>query len=535
MRKSVALAVLAGLFVAGCGGGGGGEVAATKQAERVIADLAAAGGTQRQTPRPVVLAAAATNVLVNGNFENGTTGWSASDNVLGSGDKAHAGSGFAWLGGYDNALDRLSQTVTIPAGSSAASLQFWYRISTNETLPGAYDGMQLSVHDASGASLATLKLYTNEDATSGWTQSPAFDLSAFIGKTVDLRFTAVTDETQSSSFFLDDMTVSVTAAASVAVTMSGNRADATITRQGDSYVVEQKIPGSVRSMSRTFAAGERLNFADATVALDTTGVPAQVYRLYQAAFDRKPDAGGLGFHISSVEDSGLTLTQIAQNFINSPEFASLYGSNPTDEQFVTRLYQNVLHRAPDAGGLAWHLGNLRGGMARRDVLAFFSESPENVSNVAPAIAGGIAFTPLNRPTTPVTCASPKVMQNGLCVTPAPVCPANSVLRDGACVPIVTSCVAPAVLTNGVCVAPPPACQAPKVLQNGLCVTVATSCTAPKVLQDGVCVTPPPTPAPTCSAAQQLTNGVCVDKPTIPVTPLMGTVALERVLLGKLVA
>ena len=39
-----------------------------------------------------------------------------------------------------------------------------------------------------------------------------------------------------------------------------------------------------------------------------------------------------------------------------------------------------LHRAPDAGGLAYHVSHLNAGVPRADVLVGFSESPENQAN-----------------------------------------------------------------------------------------------------------------------------------------------------------
>ena len=46
---------------------------------------------------------------------------------------------------------------------------------------------------------------------------------------------------------------------------------------------------------------------------------AEVYRLYQAALNRMPDPGGLSFWSSTLA-GGATPTQVAQDFINSPEF-----------------------------------------------------------------------------------------------------------------------------------------------------------------------------------------------------------------------
>jgi uncharacterized delta-60 repeat protein len=138
---------------------------------------------------------------------------------------------------------------------------------------------------------------------------------------------------------------------------------------------------------------ERLAFNDGTqVALDIGGNAGQAYRLYQAAFDRSPDGGGLSFWIHEL-DVGRTLEGVAAIFADSKEFTATYG--PLDNrQFVTQLYSNVLHRAPDGGGLAFWQGMLdEGGHTRAWVLTGFSESQENQVNVIGVIEHGIQFTP----------------------------------------------------------------------------------------------------------------------------------------------
>jgi Ca2+-binding RTX toxin-like protein len=136
---------------------------------------------------------------------------------------------------------------------------------------------------------------------------------------------------------------------------------------------------------------ERLKFSDFYVALDVAGNAGQAYRLYQAAFNRTPDIGGLGYQMNAL-DTGSTLSQVAQNFINSPEFSATYGALSTS-QFVTQLYANVLHRAPDAGGLAFHINRMESGVARADVLVGFSESPENQAALIGVIQNGMVYTP----------------------------------------------------------------------------------------------------------------------------------------------
>lgn len=168
---------------------------------------------------------------------------------------------------------------------------------------------------------------------------------------------------------------------------SGTRASYTVTKTANGLTVKHNT-GS--DGTDTLANIERIRFSDASMAFDSDGNGGQAYRLYQAAFNRTPDSSGLGFQINAL-DSGFSLTQVAQNFINSPEFAKTYGSL-SDSQFVTQLYANVLHRAADSGGLAYHVNNLAGGVTRAQTLVGFSESPENQAALIGVIGNGFDFT-----------------------------------------------------------------------------------------------------------------------------------------------
>lgn len=136
---------------------------------------------------------------------------------------------------------------------------------------------------------------------------------------------------------------------------------------------------------------ERLHFDDVSVGLDIGGTAGQAYRLYAAAFDRQPDQAGLGYWIHAL-DHGLGLQAAAGGFAASQEFASLYGAHTTDAQFVDLLYQNTLHRAPDAGGHAFWIDAMQiHHLPREELLVHFSESPENQAQVIGAIQHGIEF------------------------------------------------------------------------------------------------------------------------------------------------
>lgn len=136
---------------------------------------------------------------------------------------------------------------------------------------------------------------------------------------------------------------------------------------------------------------QRAQFSNVVLAFDVNGDAGQAYRMYQAAFARTPDQAGVSYWVSQV-DHGLSLTNMAQNFINSAEFQSIYGASPTASAIVSGLYTNVLGRAPDASGLSYWLGVLQSGTSEANLLVSFSESAENQAHVNPGLTGGIALT-----------------------------------------------------------------------------------------------------------------------------------------------
>lgn len=178
-----------------------------------------------------------------------------------------------------------------------------------------------------------------------------------------------------------------TAAIDTAI-FGGARANYTIAKAAGGYTVTDKT--GAEGMD-TLTGIERLQFSDARIAIDISGNGGMAYRLYQAAFNRTPDQGGLGYQMNAL-DKGLNIAQVAANFIASPEFSATYGSL-NDTQYVTQLYQNVLHRGPDAGGLSFHTGNLASGAnTRANVLVGFSESPENQAALMGVIENGMVYS-----------------------------------------------------------------------------------------------------------------------------------------------
>ena len=155
-------------------------------------------------------------LIVNPGFETGTaTPWSMSAGVLCSnsscsGETAHGGTWFAWLDGYGSShTDTVSQSVAIPSGKTSATLTFYLHIDTAETTTTtAYDKLNVQVLNSSGTVLKTLATYSNLNKASGYTQR-SFDLSAYIGQSVTIKFTGTEDSSLQTSFVLDDVNLNV--------------------------------------------------------------------------------------------------------------------------------------------------------------------------------------------------------------------------------------------------------------------------------------------------------------------------------------
>ncbi|ROR37325.1 M4 family metallopeptidase [Kitasatospora cineracea] len=143
------------------------------------------------------------NALTNGSFEQGTAGWTQSDNDITNStlQAAHGGSWYAWMMGYGtSAIESLSQSnIAVPATGSPR-LTFWLKVSTQESGATAYDTLKVNVN---GTTLAT---YSNANASAGYVQKTV-DLSAYKGRSVKLEFAGTEDAYLATVFLVDDVAI----------------------------------------------------------------------------------------------------------------------------------------------------------------------------------------------------------------------------------------------------------------------------------------------------------------------------------------
>jgi Zn-dependent metalloprotease len=184
--------------------------AGTFSVTATVADSAShtASQTFNWTINPTGSCASPGQKLGNPGFESGNTTWSATAGVIGqwgsSGQPPHSGTWNAWLDGYGTThTDTLSQSVTLPAGCSSYTLTFWLHIDSSETTTSIqYDKLTVQV----GAT--TLATYSNLNKASGYSQK-SFNVSAFAGQTVTLKFTGTEDFSLQTSFVVDDTGLTV--------------------------------------------------------------------------------------------------------------------------------------------------------------------------------------------------------------------------------------------------------------------------------------------------------------------------------------
>lgn len=160
--------------------------------------------TPTATPTPTPTPNPAPIWLPNGDFEQGHVAWheysnhayeiirSKTDPLI---KPPHSGSWEAWLGGANSQIDKLNQTVTVPADHPY--LSFWMWIDSVDFCN--YDFAYLYA----GTTQIVKQDLCKDRNTNNWVRK-VYDLTAYRGKSIDLMISVETDSTRISSLFVDD-------------------------------------------------------------------------------------------------------------------------------------------------------------------------------------------------------------------------------------------------------------------------------------------------------------------------------------------
>ncbi len=123
---------------------------------------------------------------------------------------------------------------------------------------------------------------------------------------------------------------------------------------------------------------------DSTLSVGPDTNEATIQRLYEGLLGRGGDTGGLSASDAQLA-AGISKTTVAIEILNSNEYLAGHGMQ-SDAQLVTSLYQGLLGRVPDPGGAALWSGLLGGGVSRGDVAIAIADSPEAKSHLAATTA-----------------------------------------------------------------------------------------------------------------------------------------------------
>jgi hypothetical protein len=280
---------------------------------------------------------------------------------------------------------RTSGTATIQSNGTAylfVPLNSDYKTEGPET-------MTLVVGDATGKVLATATPVTIRDTSIAYKYQPGTaGNDVLVGTATNDQLVGLDGNDTLTGGAGDDL-LSGDAGKDVAI-YAGKLAGYIVARAGDGWAVTDQSGAEGKDI---LLGIETLKFSDLTVALDTTGSAGQAYRIYQAAFGRPADQAGLGYWIHYLDNGG-TLDGMAAGFVNSDEFHKTYGNDPSHADLLARVYQNILHRAPDQAGFDYWLGALdKHTVSVSQLVAGFSESAENQTALIGVIGSGIAYVP----------------------------------------------------------------------------------------------------------------------------------------------
>jgi Domain of unknown function (DUF4214) len=127
-----------------------------------------------------------------------------------------------------------------------------------------------------------------------------------------------------------------------------------------------------------------VTLADGTISVGPDTNEATIQRLYEGLLGRSADAGGISAFDAQLT-AGVSKATVATEILSSNEYITDHGTQ-TDQQFVTSLYEGLLGRAPETAGLASWTSALAQGASRGDVASAIADSNEAKSYLAATTA-----------------------------------------------------------------------------------------------------------------------------------------------------
>jgi hypothetical protein len=169
-------------------------------------------GAAQAAPGPRWLSAGSQGVVcqelvTNGGFEEGATGWQESSPGLIDTTYPYSGTYSAELGGALGSDDQITQVITLPVSSPSLTLtlSFWWSVLADVT-DTVHDKLTVSVAPAGQAPIG-LDTLDNTFPNSIW-MTDTLNLLPYAGQTVAVSFEGSDDDVDAATFFVDDVSIS---------------------------------------------------------------------------------------------------------------------------------------------------------------------------------------------------------------------------------------------------------------------------------------------------------------------------------------
>jgi hypothetical protein len=192
------------------------------------------------------------------------------------------------------------------------------------------------------------------------------------------------------------------------VTLSGMRSAYTFTATDTSGGIALTVRHNATGVTTPYAGPIRFKFSDMNVAWNNwynrgpaateymdSEAPAQVVRLYYAAFGRAPDVVSVGTLLQK-RDDGMPLREVAGILSRSAELSSL-----SNEQYLEKIYRNVFHsEMPLEWRNSWIARwaqfatiGINNAQARAEFLSFYAEMETNRLSMFEVYRNGVDYKP----------------------------------------------------------------------------------------------------------------------------------------------
>ncbi|MDQ1639117.1 MAG: hypothetical protein QOF62_2456 [Pyrinomonadaceae bacterium] len=336
---------------------------------------------------------ASQQLLGNPGFENGANAapWVVSAGVLDNTtlQPSRTGAWKAWMNGFGSPhTDTLSQTITIPANATRATLSYWLYVYTAETTASvAYDTLAVQLRNSSGAVLTTLTNYSNLSPKFPYAQA-SFDLTSYKGQTIQLYLVGTEDQGLQTSFLIDDFSLDVATTSTTIDDFSIAAAPGTLSAaQGSSAStsISTTISGSFNSTVSLVASGlptgTTAGFNPSSIAAPGSGsstlninvgstTPPGTYNISVTG------SGGGKSHSTNINLTISAAGGTAQQLLGNPSFEN--GASASPWVATTGVIDNTTLQPARTG--AWKAWMNGWGSSHTDTLAQTVTIPANAAN-----------------------------------------------------------------------------------------------------------------------------------------------------------